>query len=297
MHRLPDFIIIGAMKCATTTLHEQLAQQPGIFMTEPKEPFFFSNDEVWSKGLEWYSGLYQNAKEGDLCGESSTHYTKLPTYAQTVSRMRAHIPDTSLIYIIRHPIDRLVSHYIHQWSEKVINSPIDKAISLHSELVDYSKYAMQIRPFLDQYGPGKVLLVFFEHLLAEPQVEFERIARFIGYSDIPRWHHANASNISARRMRRSAWRDAIVWNPIVTWLRRIFVSQQIRDWVKGFWQMEQRPKISQDMHKSLERLFDEDLNQLSQWIDVSLSCRTFKQVAKRSMPNWSSAAPAMEEVA
>mgnify|MGYP000427219719 CR=1 FL=1 len=50
MKKLPNFIIIGAMKCATSSLHEQLNQQPGIFMSELKEPNFFSNDEEYNKG-------------------------------------------------------------------------------------------------------------------------------------------------------------------------------------------------------------------------------------------------------
>jgi hypothetical protein len=291
MTKMPDFIIIGAMKCATSTLHEQLAQQPGIFMTEPKEPFFFSNDEVWEKGLNWYASLYHEAGEHDLCGESSTHYTKLPTYPKTIGRMHTHAPDAKLIYVIRHPIDRLISHYIHDWSEKIINSPIDEAIATHPDLAAYSMYAMQIRPFLETYGPTAVLLVFFEHLLADSQKELERIAQFLGYADKMWWHNNDASNVSTKRMRRSPCRDAIVWNPISTWLRRNLIPQSMRDWVKGFWQMKHRPVLKDQQRQELEHLFDEDLAQLSQWINIDLSCRTFKHVAKVSMPNWSNNVP------
>ncbi len=80
MSRLPDFIIIGAMKSATTTLHGLLASQPGVFMSTPKEPCFFSDDEVWARGVGWYASLFEAAPAGALLGESSTHYTKLPTY-------------------------------------------------------------------------------------------------------------------------------------------------------------------------------------------------------------------------
>ena len=62
MSRMPDFIIIGAMKCATSTLHDQLAEQPGFVMSEPKEPNFFSDEENWAKGLGWYSGLFAAAE-------------------------------------------------------------------------------------------------------------------------------------------------------------------------------------------------------------------------------------------
>lgn len=291
MTRTPNFIIIGAMKCATSSLHVQLGYQPGIFMAEPKEPNFFSNDEVWRKGLEWYEGLYKKAGKRDLCGEASTHYTKLPTYPRTIDRMRAHVPDAKLIYVIRHPIDRLVSHYIHDWTERKINEPIEKAVALYSELTDYSLYSMQIRPFLKTYGPENILLVFFEHLLTNPQEELDRIAKFIGYYKKPLWHSNDATNVSSKRMRKSILRDTIVWNPVSNWLRRTFISQEVRDWVKRFWQMKKRPELGEDIRKNLESIFDEDLVQLSKWIDKDISCHTFKTVGGLSMPVWSNCTP------
>ena len=60
IHR-PDFIVIGAMKSATTTLHEQLARQPGVIMSRPKEPNFFSDDRIYARGWGWYSSLFRPA--------------------------------------------------------------------------------------------------------------------------------------------------------------------------------------------------------------------------------------------
>ena len=55
----PDFIIIGAMKCATSTLHDQLSMHNSFFMTTPKEPNFFSNDEIYANGFHWYESLFE----------------------------------------------------------------------------------------------------------------------------------------------------------------------------------------------------------------------------------------------
>ena len=63
IHR-PDFIVIGAMKSATTTLHEQLARQPGIFMSRPKEPNFFSDDENYARGWGWYGVAFPAGRRG-----------------------------------------------------------------------------------------------------------------------------------------------------------------------------------------------------------------------------------------
>src|SRR5215831_9979567 len=131
--RLPDFLVIGAMKCATTTLHEQLARQPGIFMSRPKEPNFFSDDEILARGWGWYASLFWPAGEADLRGESSTHYTKLPTYPRTVERMARHLPRLKLVYVMRHPIDRLISQYVHELTAGRIALGLAEAVIRHPE--------------------------------------------------------------------------------------------------------------------------------------------------------------------
>ena len=80
---------------ATTTLHEQLARQPGVFMSSPKEPNFFSDDGNYARGLDWYSSHFVGARRGEIRGESSTHYTKLPTFPRTVERMVRDVPRTN----------------------------------------------------------------------------------------------------------------------------------------------------------------------------------------------------------
>ena len=92
MSRGPDLIIIGAMKCATSTLHDQLARQPGLFMSVPKEPNFFSDDAQYARGFAWYTSLFADARPGTIRGESSTHYTKLPTLPNTVGVCAARCP-------------------------------------------------------------------------------------------------------------------------------------------------------------------------------------------------------------
>ena len=130
----------------------------------PKEPNFFSDDDIYNHGLSWYSGLFSYANARDICGESSTHYTKLPDYSDTIQRLKAAIPRPKLIYVMRHPVDRLISHYMHQWSVGVISCDINQAIDRYPELVDYSCYGMQITPYLQEFGHKAVLPLFFDDL-------------------------------------------------------------------------------------------------------------------------------------
>lgn len=290
---LPDFIVIGAMKCATSTLHEQLALQPGITMSEPKEPCFFSNDEVFQRGLEWYGKCFPVDSSTRLVGESSTHYTKLPTYPHTVERLRKHVPNAKFIYVMRHPIDRLVSHYIHDWSERVITCPIDEAIDKHPTLIEYSRYARQLESFFEAFGFDRVLPVFFDRLHRSHQTELERICRFIGYTGTPCWQvEHDQTNVSSTRMKKSRIRDAIVFAPGLSAIRRSLIPKSWRDRVKRLWTMSERPQLSDTSVERVRSVFDEDLVQLGRWLGRSLSCATFKQVTSAATLDWQIASEA-----
>ncbi len=283
----PHFIIIGAMKCATSTLHEQLACQPGILMSTPKEPNFFSSIEDYSKGLANYQHLFATATDQDLCGESSTHYTKLPTYPGTAKRIHGHLPDVKLIYVIRHPIDRLVSQYIHEWSTREIVIPINEAIVQHPRLIHYSLYAKQLQPFLQLFKTDQILVLFFESLGARPQVELERVCQFIGYSRQPTWNQELAQqNLSSQRLRTSKVRDLLVEAPVLRSIRRHIVPQAWRNQVKQLWLLNHRPELSPDHLADLQTQFDADLKQLGTWCNLDLTCKTFKQVALNTFPLW-----------
>lgn len=285
--RLPDFVIIGAMKCATSTLHSQLEAQPGFCMSRPKEPNFFSDADQWARGIDWYRGLFADAAPGDLCGESSTHYTKLPTLPDALPRLKAHMPDAKLIYVMRHPVDRLVSHYSHGWLERSIDGPIDEAVERHRELIDYGRYAMQIAPWLDAFGSDAVLPVFFERLTRQPQAELERVCQFLGYTRVPVWRDdLDGENASGARLRDSRWRDAIVYNPLVTAIRRNLIPQSVRNRVKKGWQMREKPVPGADALAQVTAIFDADLAVLGEMLGTPLSCATFKAVVEERALEW-----------
>jgi len=94
--------------------------------------------------LDWYASLFNEAKASDILAEASTHYTKLPTYPNVIARMRACLDEPRLVYVMREPVDRLISQYIHQWSEGQISCGLDEAVTQHSELIAYSCYARQL---------------------------------------------------------------------------------------------------------------------------------------------------------
>jgi len=277
----PDFIIIGAMKSATSTLHEQLSLQDGIFMATPKEPNYFSDDEVYAKGDAWYEGLFADAKLGDLCGESSTDYTKLPDYPLTLPRMSAKLNSPKLVYVMRHPVDRLVSHYIHQWSQQVMTCDINQAINEYDELIDYGCYAKQIKPYIVEYGIENILFVFMEAIKDKPQEQLEKVADFIGYKGQVIWQEAlPQQNISSEKIRTFPGYELLIDSTFMEWLRRNFIPRFIRNVIKVKLMKKKRPEITAANRVKLEEYFDRDLMELAEILDCEkLNCDNYKLIA------------------
>lgn len=256
---LPDFILIGAMKCGTSTLQTQLAAQPGVFMSTPKEPNYFSNDEIFAKGAAWYEGLFDDAPSGALKGEASTHYTKLPTYPQTLARMTATLPALRLIYMIRDPMTRAVSHYVHEWTERRAGADADAAFRKDGTFMEYGCYGMQIAPFVEAYGPQNILLTSLEALVADPETEFDRIAGFLGLPPGAAWQHEVApQNVSRDRMRRLPLQSLLIDNPVARTLRRSLVPASLRRRIREGRQMDSRPEIPADLEARMKARFLQD---------------------------------------
>ncbi len=275
----PDFIIIGAMKCATSTLHDQLSRQQGFHMSEPKEPNFFSDDDNYALGLKWYRALFAEATPDQLTGESSTHYTKLPTYPQTIERLQKECPEAKFIYLMRHPVERLVSHYIHDWTEQKISSDINSAVDEFSELSDYSRYAYQLRPFFECFGVESVKPLFLRAMNNHPQAVLESVCQFLGHNDKVSWvADAGPQNVSSERLQRTPFVNFMLENQWVSKVRQTLVPQALRDVVKSRYQMRDRPQLSAEVEARLIARFDEDLAELGSWIGVKLDCDSFNDV-------------------
>jgi hypothetical protein len=122
---LPTFLVIGAPKCGTTSLYHYLSQHPRICMSEEKEPYFFcyTNDELAFGGpgaqgfadsiisdLDRYRALFDMAGRHEAIGEATPFYLYCPKAAR---RIKGLIPDVRLVAVLKNPVDRAFSHYLH----------------------------------------------------------------------------------------------------------------------------------------------------------------------------------------
>jgi hypothetical protein len=183
--RLPDFLIIGAAKCGTSTLYQYLAAHPGIFMSAIKEPCFFDGDVAWDKGLDWYRGLFREATENQLCGEASTNYTRWPQVPDVPRRIAEAMPDVKLIYLLRHPVERAYSHYVHRYTREVypgepFRQTFEEFVEEDPMCLDSSDYAMQIEQYLPFFAQDSLLVLRLEDLRRDPGPLLGRVLRFLG---------------------------------------------------------------------------------------------------------------------
>jgi hypothetical protein len=206
-----------------------------------------------------------------------------PTYPKTIERIQQHCPDAKFIYVIRHPIDRLVSQYIHEWTQRVISVDINQAIAKHPELIDYSRYSMQLQPYFEAFGKDRILPIFFENLLQSPQQELERVCQFLGDPQQPEWQFCvGAQNASNERLITSKWRDILVETPGLRELRQGLIPKSVRNWVRSFWAMKERPELTPENIQALQEIFDQDLAILGSWLGIeSLCCENFKEKAQQ----------------
>ena len=176
-----DFMMIGAQKCATTTLARQLAYHPDICFCKIKEPAYFNRTQNWQEGLENYHQLYSPV-EGQICGEASTMYTSLPEWQGTHSRLFAYNPNLKLIYIMRQPVERVISGYAHLLLQSAVKDSPKIAVLADPRYINRSRYGVQIRPYLDLFKRENILLLIFEEYIADQLKTLKQIAMFLSVS-------------------------------------------------------------------------------------------------------------------
>jgi hypothetical protein len=228
LHLLPDFIIIGAMRCGTTSLHRYLSQHPCVRVPETKELHFF--DQQFAKGLSWYRRLFPTYldrlraqwRTGHrlVTGESTPYYLFNP---HAPSRVCEAVPRAKLIVLLRDPVDRAYSHYVYEVKHGRETLPLFEAAldaepsRLSGELekmlsdpayfsFEHGHHAYQARGiYVDQimswrqfFPAAQMLVLTSEELFEDPPAAYGRVLAFLGLPPhtLAAWDVHNASDYS-----------------------------------------------------------------------------------------------------
>lgn len=196
----PNFIVIGAARSGTTSLFQYLDAHPEVYMSQVKELNFFSNEKYWNKGLEWYERNFKGAtSQHKAIGEISPSYTKAPFTEDVVGRIHDYDPSMRLIYIVRSPIERCISHYLHRVQRGYETREFSEIVNdlSSSSSVAQGLYYDQVSRYLEKFSAEQIMIVPFDDLKFKTDETVKAIYEFIGVSsdfkseDTDKVHNAN----------------------------------------------------------------------------------------------------------
>lgn len=156
----PDLVIAGAARSGTSFLAARLAEHPAIDAGSIKEPNYFSRQR--DKGLDWYDSLFQSRRTGLLRMDASVSYT-YPLYADALTTLQAETHDPFVVYLVRDPVPRAVSHYLyyrHYFKQEPAET-FGAALRSNPLYAGASDYQRWIADLQAAFGRDRVLVVPF----------------------------------------------------------------------------------------------------------------------------------------
>lgn len=256
-----DFIIVGAQKSGTTSIAQLVSQHPSICFCKEKEPSFFNRD-YWKTNIKEYHALYES-KVGQKLGEASTMYTFFPEYPKTAKNIYDYNPKMKLIYIMRDPIERIVSHFAHRYVRKKTKEDPYSEILSKPMYVNRSRYFIQIEPYLKRFGNDQVLLLVMEDFVREPNLVLNKIFTFLEVENTTVTGKINEShkNSSVESTFLTDSGKKLLQNPL---LKKM--PYKVRNVLKSMFvnSLKEKPEISEDLRRLLYPLVKSDIKNIEE---------------------------------
>lgn len=174
----PNFIGIGAQKCATTWVYRVLEDHPEALLSDPKELHFFSSN--FDHGYQWYESHFPETPSARAVGEYSTTYFYS---ADAAARAHRYNPSFRLIVTLRDPVARAYSNHLHEVRAGHITSTDQSFEACEGDnpmYVDQSRYAVQLKKWLAHFPAEQMLVLFQEEIESDPAAQATKLYRFLG---------------------------------------------------------------------------------------------------------------------
>ncbi len=218
--RMPNLFIIGAAKAGTTALYHYLAQPPQAFLSRIKEPMFFSREEYYARGLDWYEGFYFNGAENyPVRAEATPHY--LYWSEKVAPRIKEVYGDRPVKFIVtfRDPVSRAYSWYWNMVREGREDLNFEEALLVEEDRLEQNRselyqlgsmvygyaaggrYASLLQPYLELFSPESFLFVFQDDLKSRVVETCEEIFGFLGIESSTQVNTSKSNPASMPRSR------------------------------------------------------------------------------------------------
>lgn len=260
----PNLIIIGAQKCGTSALHYYLDQHPDIAMSSPKELDFFIEDRNWHRGLDWYEQHWPDAAM--IRGEASPNYASYPKRQRVAEKMASIVPGAKLILMVRDPIARLVSHYMHDDA----NGRVDRdfrttVLEPGNNYVDRSRYMLQLEQFLRHYKRIDILVMDAGELRHDRAAALRRAFGFLGVDD-----RFSSDKYGIDKHKTS---DKRKLNPVGAWAAKV-VPKRLFQRLERHLPLGSpivRPRVDDDLRGKLAALLKDDADRFREFTGMPFS--------------------------
>ena len=180
MNTFPDFWVIGAQKCGTTTLYEDLRLHTSVELAAKESSVLIGAGLTSTDLHRRYEKTFEKTPDGGIRGEVSTRYAMLPSSPGVPEAAVSVAPDARIVYLVREPLARVISHHHHDFTLGLTGPDIDEAVYTHPPLIDNTRYATQVEPWMTAFGKDRVLVVRFEDYMSDRAAGLADILAFIG---------------------------------------------------------------------------------------------------------------------
>ena len=177
---LPNFLIIGAPKAGTTSLHAYVDRHPEVHMSDPKELYFFDDPDYESR-REWYESHFET--DAPLRGESTPHYAMYPFYEGVPERIHKLIPEAKLVYLVRDPLEQVVSHCVQLYTNGYCADAGELLADIEREDnpgICASRYATQLQQYLTLFDREQLMVIDQRALKTDRARTVADVFRFLG---------------------------------------------------------------------------------------------------------------------
>ena len=289
----PNFLCIGAPKSGTTSLYDVLKQHKDVFLPTFKEPHFFDSNKSWNKGVEWYQSSYY-AKASHQCVGDFT-----PTYLSNnlaPGRIRKVLGNqVKFVVILRNPIDRAYSHYLHTKRDQHENLSFIEALEEEEQrLHKYRKendhigmirfayqeqgmYAKQLERYFKLFDRGQFYITTFDNFVSKQEQVIKEVCAFLGLQDQEGMQYVLQSNKSSEA--RSVALKNLIKKPsmikkLAKWLVPSFaIRQKLRNYVQALnnKSIEKKPLSEIDRKNCYQRYFKQEIQSLEDLLSINLT--------------------------
>ena len=290
---MPNFFVIGASKCGTTSLHTYLELHPEISMSSVKEPMFFCRtSELEQRRFRHFSGdrpAYLDLFDPDapVRGESSTAYSMYPVWTGVPEAIRAETRDPKFVYLVKDPIERVPSFWVEAMSGRSArNRQGNRLQTLEEKIGDFEEptnsftwpglYMTQIRQYLEVFPRESILVVDGEELRSSRGSVMAEVFRFLGVEpDFTHPGFTEERNRSAAKKVESRSYIRLANSPtlrsLVDRLPGSFREQAVSGIRKALLRPSDKPSIGPALRSRLEDLYRPEVEELREFTGKSFS--------------------------